>query len=82
MNSNLRLVCLLTIILSGCLVSVSQAEVKLASVFGDSMVLQREMPVSVWGWANPGEAVTVKFADQVKNTKADRDGSWRISLDD
>ncbi len=81
MNSNLRLVCLLTIILSGCLVSVSQAEVKLASVFGDSMVLQREMPVSVWGWANPGEAVTVKFADQVKNTKADRDGSWRISLD-
>ncbi|MFN5900212.1 MAG: hypothetical protein ACK48Y_21975, partial [Planctomyces sp.] len=35
------------------------AEVRLASVFGDHMVLQREQPLKVWGWASPGERVQV-----------------------
>ena len=37
------------------LATTADADVKLASIFGDSMVLQREMPVPVWGWAEPGE---------------------------
>lgn len=60
---------------------VADAEVKLASIFGDEMVLQRDMPVPVWGWANPGEMVTVKFADQTKSTTANKDGRWKINLD-
>ena len=35
-------------------------------VFGDHMVLQRGQPVPVWGWAQPGETVTVTFAGQKK----------------
>ena len=37
---------------------------RLASVFGDQMVLQQGRPVSIWGWAEAGEKVTVSFAGQ------------------
>jgi len=64
-----------------CLVATVQADVKLASIFGDSMVLQRELPVPVWGWAEPGEAVSVTIAGQTKKTEADADGKWQVKLD-
>ncbi|MCX7010307.1 MAG: sialate O-acetylesterase, partial [Kiritimatiellaeota bacterium] len=57
------------------------AELKLASVFSDHMVLQREKPVAVWGWADAGESVTVSFAGQVKSATADADGKWSLKLD-
>jgi sialate O-acetylesterase len=54
---------------------------KLASVFTDHMVLQREQAVPVWGWAEPNEKVTVEFADQKKNAIADATGKWLVRLD-
>ena len=51
-----------------------------ASVFGDNMVLQQQMPVPVWGTAAAGEAVTVTFGRQHVATKADQDGHWRVTL--
>ena len=57
-----------------------RAEVKLASPFQSHMVLQRETPVSVWGKADPGEQVTVEFADQKKAVIAGPDGRWRVEL--
>jgi sialate O-acetylesterase len=57
-----------------------QAEVKLPAIFGSHMVLQREMPVPVWGWAAAGEEVTVTFRDQTVSTKAGADGKWKVSL--
>lgn len=59
----------------------AQAAVKLPHVFGDHMVLQRDQPVPVWGWATPGEKVTVEFAGQSKAATADAEGRWRVSLD-
>lgn len=56
------------------------ADVKLASPFTDHMVLQREMSVPVWGWADAGEQVTVSFAGQKKSTTAGTDGKWRVDL--
>ncbi|MEI6073088.1 MAG: sialate O-acetylesterase [Verrucomicrobiae bacterium] len=53
---------------------------RLPSVFGDGMVLQRDMPVLVWGWANPGTKVAVAFAGQERNTVADELGEWSIKL--
>ena len=44
------------------------------------MVLQREMPVPVWGTAPAGARVTVMFAGQVKTTSVDRKGEWRVIL--
>jgi len=59
----------------------AHADVQLASIFGDSMVLQCELPVPVWGWADPGEEVSVSLGDQIKTAKADNDGRWQVTLD-
>jgi sialate O-acetylesterase len=50
-------------------------------VFGDHMVLQTGVAAPVWGWAQPGETVTVTFAGQKKATTAGSDGAWKVSLD-
>ena len=57
------------------------ADVTLATVFSDRMVLQAEAAVPVWGWADAGEEVSVSFAAQTKTTKADAAGHWRVTLD-
>ncbi len=57
------------------------AAVKLPNVIGSNMVLQRALPVPVWGWAEPGEKVTVSFAGQTKETETGKDGKWRVTLD-
>ena len=59
----------------------AQAEVWMPGVFSDNMVLQREKPVPVWGWADPGEKVTVTFAGQTKTATADKNGKWMVRLD-
>ena len=56
-------------------------ELKLASLFGDHMVLQREQTVPVWGWANPGQEISVEFTEQKKSAKADSDGKWLVKLE-
>lgn len=53
---------------------------RLPAVFTDNMVLQRGMPVPIWGWANPGEIVTVKFDTQVLSVTADTNGEWMVRL--
>ena len=51
-----------------------------ASVFTDNMVLQRDIPVPVWGTADAGEKVTVEFAGQVKTVTTATDGKWNVRL--
>ncbi|TWU20141.1 F5/8 type C domain protein [Novipirellula galeiformis] len=60
---------------------LSAADLRLASVFSDHMVLQREQSVPVWGVADAGESITVKFANQTQTTTADKNGKWIIELD-
>lgn len=57
------------------------ADVHLPSVFGDHMVLQRQMAVSIWGTADAGEKVTVAFAGQSKSIDTDASGKWSLKLD-
>jgi sialate O-acetylesterase len=52
-----------------------------AGLFTDHCVLQRDLPIPVWGKADPGENVTVEFAGQKKAAKADPNGKWRLKLD-
>ena len=47
------------------------ADVRLPAVFTDNAVLQRDIPVPVWGWADQGEQVTVKIGDQSKTATPD-----------
>ena len=57
------------------------ADMTLPRVFGDNMVLQRDRPIPVWGKADPGENITVTFADQKQATTADENGAWQVTLD-
>lgn len=57
-----------------------QAAVRPAALFASGMVLQRDQAVPVWGFANPGEQVTVAFAGQAISTTADAQGKWRVDL--
>ena len=54
---------------------------KVPAIFGSHMVLQRDQKDRVWGWADPGEEVTVKIATRAKTAKAGPDGSWQVMLD-
>ena len=63
------------------LTSASSADVKLPAVFGDHMALQCDAPVPVWGWASPGEKVTVSTSGQSKTATADSNGKWSLKLD-
>lgn len=58
----------------------AMAEVKLPEIFSDNMVLQRDKPVTIWGWADKGEKVTVNFNGQLLTTKADKKGNWKFTL--
>jgi len=60
--------------------TVSADDLELASIFGDNMVLQRDAPITVWGWSEPNQAVTVSIKDDSATTNAGADGSWRIVL--
>jgi sialate O-acetylesterase len=51
-----------------------------ANVFQSHMVLQRDKPLNIWGWADPGEEVTISFAGQQAQGKAAADRSWQVTL--
>lgn len=56
------------------------ADVKMPAFFNDNMLLQRNIPVNIWGWATPDENVTVSFANQKVSTIAGKDGKWLVKL--
>lgn len=66
---------------AACLVGRPLTAVELASPFSSHMVLQQGMRVPVWGWAEPGETVTVAFAGQTLSGKAGPDRRWEVRLE-
>jgi len=65
-----------------CLVaSFARANVILPKILGDNMVLQRAKPVYIWGTADAGDDVSVKFAGQEKHAQPDAAGHWQVALD-
>ena len=62
--------------------TLGQAEgvVTLPGVISSHMVLQRDRPVPVWGWADPEEEITVEFGGATAKGKANEQGSWRVVL--
>lgn len=67
--------CLMTAAFS----SVS-AQVRLARLFSDHVVLQRQKPIPVWGWAKANETVNVSLANQTKTIKADGNGKFTVEF--
>jgi sialate O-acetylesterase len=57
-----------------------RAEPRLPHLFADHMVLQRDMNISVWGWADPEEPIAVSLGSNTRETVTTFDGHWTVSL--
>lgn len=57
-------------------------EVRLPRLVSDGLVLQREADVDIWGWAEPGEKVSVAFRNKTYPATADKNGKWKIQMRD
>ncbi len=57
-----------------------RAEVRLAGIFSSDMVLQQEREIPVWGWAAPGENITVRLNGAFAEGTAGNDGGWMLKL--
>src|SRR6267378_2126784 len=64
-----------------CLAAVmAHANVTLPKIFTSNMVVQRDRPLKIWGWAEKGEAVTVHFNGQKVKTRTNSKGEWMVTL--
>lgn len=59
---------------------VCRADIQLPALVGSNMVLQRNKPVHIWGWADPKESVSVTFKGKTYNAVATVKGRWQITL--
>ena len=70
---------LVTALIHSLAISV-RADVSLPTLLADHMVIQRGLPVHIWGTAAPQEAVSVTFRGETKSGTADDDGRWSVFL--
>lgn len=63
-----------------CCVFSGFAQVKLPRLIRDSMILQRDEKIKLWGWASVHEKIQVRFNGKVYTTKADANGNWMLHL--
>ncbi len=78
MNINRKTLALTASLLLLVFASAARADVRVPSLVGDNMVLQQGRKARVWGWAEPGERVTVTFRGEKANAVADARGRWEV----
>jgi sialate O-acetylesterase len=61
------------------MIPATMADVRLPSLVSSNMVLQRNKPLHIWGWADEGEKITVRFRDKSYQTVAKK-GQWELFL--
>lgn len=62
------------------LVTMGYGQLRLPEIIKDSMVLQRNAPITIWGWASQGEHVTVKFDGKQRRAIASSNGEWSVAF--
>ncbi len=60
---------------------MADADISMPHVFSSNMVLQRNLEIPVWGWASPGERITISLGEQKIRTKAEESGKWFVKLE-
>jgi sialate O-acetylesterase len=75
-----RLVPIVGLLCLAGLIQTCLADVRLPHIFGTHMVLQRDKPVRLWGWADPEEKVKVSIGKANGEAAADKQGKWSIEL--
>ena len=68
------------VVVSMALAASGRADIHLPACFGSRMVLQQGRPLPVWGTADPGETIEVRFGDSAAVATTDRDGRWQVVL--
>jgi sialate O-acetylesterase len=58
----------------------ASANIRLPQLVGDHMVLQRDRNIKIWGWASPGEKISLSFNGREEHTITKPDQSWMIIL--
>lgn len=56
------------------------AQVRLPKIISDGMILQRDEPLKIWGWASPSEKITLHFDKKKYTAKTGADGTWHVML--
>jgi len=79
MSNKKWIYCLIILIAIFCNSLLSQ--VRLPRIISDGMVIQRDSKVKIWGWASPEEKIVIIFNNKSYNTKADKNGQWKVFLD-
>lgn len=77
----LRIITAITTVL--CLITLNQSawsQIKLPRLIRDSMILQRDTKLNIWGWASKGEKVSVRFNNKTYKTTTSADGKWAVTL--
>ncbi|MGA2065406.1 MAG: sialate O-acetylesterase [Thermoguttaceae bacterium] len=69
-----------SLLLAASSIPQARADVKLPKVISNHMVLQRDRALPIWGWADPGEEVTVKLDEATRVQLADAHGNWKVVL--
>ncbi len=73
--------CCLLLLASTVLTSIpAMADVRLPKIFTNNMMLQRDQPVRVWGWADAGESVSATLDGKSASTNANESGRWALEL--
>lgn len=71
----------IVLVLAALSVGLARADVRLPAVIDSHMVLQRDLPLPIWGWADPGEAISVRLDNNpTVATRADERGNWKVTL--
>ena len=74
------IVTLSILLLSVIMSAQTPAKVRLPKLISDSMVLQRDVDLDIWGWSDPGTWITVRFNGGYYETKTGEDGRWTVTL--
>ena len=80
MKRQISNLCTLAFLVLAASAAVAPAAVKLPAVIGNNMVVQRDVPLPIWGWADAGEKVTVTLCGASKTATADANGAWALTL--
>ncbi|MEM6260807.1 MAG: sialate O-acetylesterase [Planctomycetota bacterium] len=63
-----------------CLAGPAWGGLKVHAIFGSNMVIQRDKPIKVWGWAEPGEGVHVQLGELAAMAETNAQGRWEVTL--
>jgi sialate O-acetylesterase len=80
MKRQKSLISSILLVILGSFIIGAKAEIRLPRLISDGMVLQRDVPLKIWGWADPGEKVKVDFAGKTYQAKTDKKGNWKMEL--